>query len=153
MAAPSTPAEGAFRSLIRTFGLIERVMNPYFSQHGISGAQWGVLRALHRAAAEGKDALSVTELSDRLLIRPPSVTGVIDRMVKEGWVSREPLPSDMRVKQIRLKPKARDLLRKILSEHEAQIGRLLGGLSPAEQAELHRLLDLMAEHLQTLAGN
>jgi DNA-binding MarR family transcriptional regulator len=151
MVAGSLPADSAFRALIRTFGLIDRVMHPYFAKFGISGTQWGVLRALHRAEADGKAALSVTELSDRLVIRPPSVTGVIDRMVREGLVSREPLPADMRVKQIRLKPKARELLLQILSEHENQIGRLLGGLTPAEQMELHRLLVAVGDHLQELA--
>ena len=51
---PAPPSrERAFRQLIRTFGLIERVMQPYFAQFGISGAQWGVLRNLHRAEVEG----------------------------------------------------------------------------------------------------
>ena len=29
----------AFRELIRTYGLVERVMQPYFGRYGISGSQ------------------------------------------------------------------------------------------------------------------
>ena len=60
------PAEEAFRELIRTLGLLERVMQPYFARHGISGSQWGVLRTLHRAEGDGILGLRQTDLSDRL---------------------------------------------------------------------------------------
>ena len=59
-------AESAFREMIRVFGLLERVMQPYFARFGISGAQWGVLRNLHRAEQEGIPALRLTDLSERL---------------------------------------------------------------------------------------
>src|SRR5438309_10975549 len=96
------PPENAFRELIRTFGLVERVMQPYFARFGISGAQWGVLRNLHRAEAEGLARLRLTDLSERLLIRPPSVTGVVDRLERTGLVARESSPDDLRAKQVGL---------------------------------------------------
>src|SRR5262245_44573422 len=82
------PAEDAFRELIRTIGLLERVMQPYFARHGISGSQWGVLRTLYRAELDGESSLRQTDLSDRLLIRPPSVTGALDRLERAGLVAR-----------------------------------------------------------------
>src|SRR5919108_5259971 len=93
--AVSRPAEGAFRELLRVLGLLERVMQPYFAQFGISGSQWGVLRNLHRAEEEGLPGLRLTELSDRLLVRPPSVTGAVDRLVRAGLVAREASVSDL----------------------------------------------------------
>jgi DNA-binding MarR family transcriptional regulator len=143
--------DNAFRAFIRTYGLLERVMNPFFAQFGISGAQWGVFRSLQRAEAEGREALSVTELSERLLIRPPSVTGVIDRMVREDYVTRRALPTDMRVKQIRLTPKGRELVQRVAGGLQHQIERTLAGLSADEQVELQRLLVVLGRHLETLA--
>src|SRR5437879_5541328 len=98
------PTENAFRELIRTFGLAERVMQPYFARFGISAAQWGVLRNLHRAEQEGLPGLRLTELSDRLLVRPPSVNGVVDRLERAGLVVRGGSPTDLRAKQISLTP-------------------------------------------------
>ena len=93
LTAPTArPAEGAFRQFIHTLGLIERVMHPYFAQFGISGAQWSVLRNLHRAEQEGHAGLRLTDLSERLLVRPPSVTGVVDRLEKVGLVARGGVP-------------------------------------------------------------
>src|SRR5262245_55410997 len=82
------PAVAAFRALLRNFGLVDRIMLPYFARFGISGSQWGVLRQLHRAEQEGLHGLRLTDLSERLLIRPPSVTGVVDRLERAGLVMR-----------------------------------------------------------------
>src|SRR5918911_5429156 len=100
--AVGRPAERAFRELIRVFGLLERVMQPYFARFGISGSQWGVLRNLHRAEQEGLAGLRLTDLSERLLIRPPSVTGVVDRLEAGRLVVRVAEPSDLRAKRVAL---------------------------------------------------
>src|SRR5258706_5644446 len=68
--------ETAFRALIRTFGLLERVMQPYFARFGISGAQFGVMRTLQRAEQAGSAGLGATELNERLWVRTPTVTRV-----------------------------------------------------------------------------
>src|SRR6516165_11847598 len=96
------PAGMAFRELIRTFGLVERVMHPYFARFGITGSQWGVLRNLHRAEEEGLPRLRLTELGERLLIRPPSVTGLVDRLERARLVARHGSPTDLRTKQVSL---------------------------------------------------
>src|SRR5437016_8677366 len=121
--------ETAFRALIRTFGLLERVMQPYFARFGISGAQFGVMRTLQRAEQEGLPGLGVTDLSERLWIRPPSVTGVVDRLVRDGLVTREALPADRRVKQIRLTPKGKQRVGQVLEVHSRQIEKILAGLT------------------------
>src|SRR5207253_10506557 len=145
---PVQPAEGTFRELLRVLGLLERVMQPYFAQFGISGSQWGVLRNLHRAEQEGLPGLRLTDLSDRLLIRPPSVTGVVDRLERAGLVVRDGSPFDMRAKQVALTAKGRELVERILAVHGQQIDTVLGVLSSTEQTELHRLLSRLVHHLE-----
>jgi DNA-binding MarR family transcriptional regulator len=145
-------AESAFRGFIRTFGLLERVMHAYFVPFGISGAQWGVLRNLYRAEQEGEAGLRLKELSQRLLIRPPSVTGVVDRLEEARLVVRLAEPSDLRAKRVALTPRGRDLVGRVLAVHGGQIARVMGGLRPEEQAQLHRLLEKFGAHLEALAG-
>jgi DNA-binding MarR family transcriptional regulator len=151
LSAPrSRPAEGAFRQMLRTIGLLERVMQPYFARFGITGAQWGVLRNLHRAELEGLSALRLTDLSERLLIRPPSVTGVVDRLERAGLVARGDSAVDLRVKQVALTPRGRNLVERVLAVHGSKIEAVMGALTPAEQAELHRLLGRLENHLDSL---
>src|ERR1041384_3471387 len=73
-----------FRELIRSFGLIRRLMTPYFARFGISASQWSVLRTLYRSEQEGERDLRLTDLGERLLIQPPSVTATVDRLQRMG---------------------------------------------------------------------
>jgi DNA-binding MarR family transcriptional regulator len=127
-------------------------MQPYFAQFGISGSQWGVMRHLHRAEEQHLPGLRLTDLSDRLLIRPPSVTGVVDRLERAGLVVRDGSPFDMRAKQVALTAKGRELVERILAVHGGQIDAVLGVLSPAEQTEFHRLLSLLEQHLEGIVA-
>jgi len=144
------PAESAFRELIRTFGLVERVMQPYFARHGISGSQWGVLRNLHRAEGEGLPGLRLTDLSERLLLRPPSVSGVIDRLERAGLVERGGSPTDLRAKRVALTSRGRDLVEHVLVGHSGQIDAVMAGFDTEEQTELYQLLHQWSQHLESL---
>ena len=147
----SMTTENAFRSLIRTHGVIRRIMEPFFVQYGIRGSQWDILCVLHRAAAEGENSLRATDLGNRLLIRPPSVSGAVDRLQRQGLVVRVASTSDLRTKPLRLTAQGRKLVQQALDKHSAQIQSVLGQLDPAEQIELHRLLGKLMAHLEPIA--
>ena len=136
--------------LIRTFGQLERVMQPYFNRFGISGSQWGVLRALLRAEAASQPGLRLTDLSERLLVRPPSVTTLVDRLERRGLVARQSVDGDLRARQVVLTDQGRQLVKKVLSGHSQQIATVLGGLTLAEQDQLLRLLRSLSGHLDQL---
>jgi len=127
-------------------------MNPYFARFGISGAQWGVLRSLHRAEQEGFVGLRLTDLSERLLVRPPSVTGVVDRLERTGLVQRDSLSTDLRAKQVSLTPQGRVIVERVLEVHPTQTAHVLSGLNAKEQGELGRLLYKLRLHLMGLDG-
>jgi DNA-binding MarR family transcriptional regulator len=145
------PAETAFRALLRIFGLLERVMQPYFARFGISGSQWGVLRTLHRAEASGQTGLRLIDLSDRLLIRPPSVTGVVDRLQRAGLVVRDGSPTDLRAKHVMLTDAGRQLVERVLAVHPDQIASIMSGLSTQEQAQLEKMLSGIGRRLEEMA--
>lgn len=151
-ATSASPAEAAFRGLLGAYGLLNRVMHPYFARFGISGAQWGVLRVLRRAEGEAAGGLRLTDLGRRLLIRPPSVTGVVDRLQRLGWVQRSSSSSDRRAKYVGLTPAGRALVERVRRGHARQVEAVLGGLSRKEQADLGRLLARLTSHLREMAG-
>jgi DNA-binding MarR family transcriptional regulator len=148
---PNTP-ESAFRELIRVYGLVKRVQEPYFARFGITGSQWGVMRTLQRAEKEGLPGLRLTDLSDRLLIRPPSVTGVIDRMQRQGLVARSASETDLRSKYVSLTAAGRELVERVLESHAARHRELLGGLNPKDVLRLRELLNQLGTHLETVVA-
>ena len=148
---PDASIPAPFRELIRIYGLIGRIMHPYFAQHGVSGAQWGVLRVLHRAELQGETSLRLTDLGQRLIIRPPSVTALVDRLERLGLVGRVTSGSDRRVRQVSLKPAGRELLVRVLVHHDEFIASLLAGLTAAEQKQFLKLLTKLGSHLEAMA--
>jgi DNA-binding MarR family transcriptional regulator len=143
-------ADNPIRELVRTFGLLEKVMHPYFARFGISGSQWGVLRNLYRAEEEGLSGLRLIDLGERLLIRPPSVTGVVDRLERAALVLRGGSLTDLRAKLVQLTPVGRRLVERVLADHSAQLEIVLGGLTETERSDLQRLLARLGEHLGTV---
>ncbi len=144
------PMETGFRALIRVNGLLDRVMQPYFGRFGLSRSQWGVLRTLHRAEIGGFPGLRLMDLCDRLLVRPASVTGLIDRLQRLGYVVRFSSTSDLRSKEARLTQSGRSLVERILQGHGDQIAAVMGGLNTKEQIQLRNLLELLAAHLESM---
>ena len=143
--------EPAFRALIRTLGLVRRAMEPYFAQHGISASQWAVLRALSRWEEAGQmDGMRLTDLSEWLLVKPPSVTGAIDRLQRMGLVSRKASRDDQRAKLVSLSISGRKLVQRVCEGHAQQVQRVLAALNVGEQQELHRLLDRLGDHLEEM---
>jgi len=125
-------------------------MKPHFARHGISGPQWDVLHNLSRAEMEGEKGLRLRDLADRLLIRPPSVTGVVDRLERQGLVSRSRARGDLRVRRVRLTPAGRALHNRVQTIHAERIQATMSGLSRREQVRLGRLLDRLEVHLRTM---
>jgi DNA-binding MarR family transcriptional regulator len=155
-ASQSPPADSAaalvFRELLRTYGLLERRMLPYFAKFGISGSGWGVLRNLQRAEGEGKSGLRLSELSERMLIRPPSVTGVVDRLERDGLVARRGDPTDQRAKRVGLTRAGRQLIERVSVGHQRQIESILAGLNQREQSRLRDLLIRLRQYLEDPPG-
>ena len=149
-AKSARPVEPALREFVRVVGLLERVMQPYFARFGISGSQWGLLRTLYRAEQDGQQQLRLMDLSEKLLVRPPSVSGAVDRMERAGLVMRGQALADQRAKHVGLTAKGRQLVQRVLAVHEKQIGTVLAGLTTQEQTEFHRLLTRLGRHLEGL---
>ena len=144
-------AEAVFHALLRTLGLLRQVMEPYFARFGISGPQWGILRALHRAEAHGATELRLSDLGQRLFIQPPGISGLIDRMERRGLVRRSPSREDLRARCLSLTPVGRGLLARVKKGHAHQVQSLFRAFEPAQMEQMNDLLTRLVAHLQTLA--
>jgi DNA-binding MarR family transcriptional regulator len=145
-----TRSTESFRALIRVSGMVRGVMRPYFGRFGISPSQWGALRTLYRTEQRGSPVLRVSDLGDQLLVRPPSVTGLVDRLQRLGLVARNSSSKDLRSKEIQLTQEGRELVERILVRHSDRIAALMAGLAEAEKEQLVLLLNKLATHVESL---
>jgi DNA-binding MarR family transcriptional regulator len=84
--------------------------------------------------------LSLTELSEKIRAQNSTVTGIIDRMEREGLVLRERSKEDRRVVKIRLTPKGMDLARDVPVEPMVIFRTALESLSKDEMQDLLKIL-------------
>lgn len=87
-----------------------------------------------------REGLTMGELSRRLMVSNGNVTGLIDRLLAEGLVERQPAPRDRRSQVVRLTAAGRAAFDAMIPAHQAYIAQRFAGLSRADLAELHKLL-------------
>jgi len=141
--------EAVFHALLRTWGLLRRAQEPYFARFHITGSQWGILRVLERAELSGERQLSLKEVAQRLLIQPPSVTGAVDRLERQGLVQRRSSSADLRVRHLGLSPAGRRLVAKVLGHHTERINSLFVPLQPGDRRTLLQLLARLEASLES----
>ncbi|MEZ6190098.1 MAG: hypothetical protein R3C45_02285 [Phycisphaerales bacterium] len=84
-----SPEVEAYLNLARTFGLLACGMERFFKGYGVSAAGYNVLRILNGAKRDGEEGLPTLEVAQRLVSPVPDVTRLIDRLVRDGLVTRD----------------------------------------------------------------
>ncbi len=140
-------ADAIVESIVYLYTENRRRMKSLASSHGMTSPQWSVVKAL---AVKG--GLSLSALSEAIQATNSTVTGIVDRMEREGWVSRARSTRDRRVVQIRLTTKGRELARTVSRETPAPLREALGALGPGQSAELRRVLGMLVDHVKSAPG-
>lgn len=103
----------------------------------------GQSRALGVLMRHGQQRLS--DLSDHLHIAARSATEVVDGLESSGLVERRPDPHDRRATLVTLTAKGRNVGTAIRTARAAEAERFFGELSPADRADLARILRLLRD--------
>lgn len=143
-------SEEAFRAMLRYFGLLRRTMEPFFAGYGISVSQWGTLRALLRADREGHAGLRLMDLGERLIVRPPSVTGVVRRLTTMGLVKTVPSSDDHRVRLVSLTAKGKKLVETVGAAHAQRVRGIFAALDEQELAGLSGSLSKLCHYMEEI---
>ncbi len=89
-----------------------------------------------------------TTLGKMLVVNRSNVTGLVDRMERDGLVTRVGDPADRRVKRVRVTPAGARRLEKAEQAYAARTREVVAGLTPAKLAELCRSLEAVRTALR-----
>lgn len=107
-----------FRHAIRHFQAFSEVQA---AEVGLTPQQHQVLLAIRAASP---DEATVGHVAERLVLKPHSATGLVDRLVALGLVAREAASNDRRRAMLRLTDRAYEILADLSAVHRDEIGRL-----------------------------
>jgi len=107
---------------------------------GVGIGQWAVLLFLW-----ARDGMSQAELSRVIAIEPPTMVRTIDRMVRDGLVTRVADPGDGRVSRIQLTDQGRALRDELVPMAMAVNEATLARLTERERAAFQRLLTKLVD--------
>ena len=86
------------------------------------------------------DGLSLTQISQGLMLENPTVTGLIDRLEKSGHVKRSDHPNDRRVYLVHLTEKGKKVAKKALPIVKKLNDQIKEGYSKAEIEDFKKVL-------------
>ena len=128
----------AFRELRKSVEKDGRVTYPQFD----------VLAQLSRT----EEGMSFVQLSRKLTVTSGNLTGIVDRLAREGFVYREPDHVDRRVVWIRLTDKGCQVITELVPSHMKKIESMFSSLPRKSLSHLRELLGQCRAVLEDSAG-
>jgi DNA-binding MarR family transcriptional regulator len=122
-----------------------RITKELAKRADLTGPQLTVVKLLEQIGD-----LSLSSLSEKIRAQNSTVTGIIDRMEREGLVTRERSKEDRRVVYIKLTEKGHKLAREIPVEPMEIFRSALETLSAQDMRDLMRIMTKVAKRVRQI---
>jgi len=116
------------QSLRRIIKSLQDYSQTVYSHFGITGPQLWALKTLSK-----RGSLSLGELSKGMYLHPSTVSGVVDRLEKKGYVVRNRTEKDRRVIKVQLTPKGKTVVKRAPNPVQ---GKMIYGLRKLKKEKL-----------------
>jgi DNA-binding MarR family transcriptional regulator len=137
-----TAPEQTAAALLELLPRLMRFLHQGLRGHPLTLQQLRVLGTL----ADGER--SAGEVAAELVIRPPTLTGLVTPLERQGLITRRRDPVAWRVVRLGLTPAGRDVYHSILVAARRRLVGLVADLPPPDQAALSRALLTLEAALQ-----
>lgn len=117
-----------------------------FKPLGLSKATLSVIGAL----ACNQKPLTQRELAEAIFVEGPTLVRLLDRLEASGWVRREPVPGDRRMKHVLLTQKAEPYLEELVRTAVDIEREIMQGIPEADVRLAHEVLLKVRDHLASL---
>ncbi|MGU3470200.1 MarR family winged helix-turn-helix transcriptional regulator [Paenibacillus sp. D51F] len=135
------------RQLDDRFRLVRKLINSEWNRDNEHGLGLTHVRILSLLSSEGPQKASV--LADRLQITSGAVTGLADRLVELGYISRERGEQDRRVVLLDIEANGKQLLEQVSKTKQNLMYKLYEGMDGTDMEQMLRYFDRMIANLQS----
>lgn len=130
--------QGVIGRLHRLAGFLTEQLCLVYRRHGLNEGEFDVLAALRRAGDPFERAPG--KLAAFTMVTTGAMTKRIDRLERDGLVTRRRSAADGRGRVVALTPAGRELIDRAFADHMSNERRILDDLSADEAARLETLL-------------
>jgi MarR family 2-MHQ and catechol resistance regulon transcriptional repressor len=134
----------ALLNLVRTSSMLLKLSDRFFSQFGLTDAQFNILMILNDYGGEG---MSQQDLSEHLIVTKSNMVGLVDRLEKTGHVRRKSHPTDRRSYQVMLTAKGREVVEKIKKSYFREVDRMMSVLTDSQKRSLILSMEKLRQYL------
>jgi MarR family 2-MHQ and catechol resistance regulon transcriptional repressor len=135
-------------NLLRTHSYLSPFVDAGLRRDKLTAAQFNTLLAIQSAGPVG---LRMGEIGKQLVVTRSNVTGLVDRLEREGLVARVE-GQDRRTTSVRLTPRGERALERAIPPHSDRISKLTDCLAKTEKQTLIRLLTKLRRELRKRRG-
>ncbi|KOO49471.1 MarR family winged helix-turn-helix transcriptional regulator [Viridibacillus arvi] len=135
-----------FIVLSRANKAINECTNQFFQDNGLNPTEFAVLELLFH---KGRQPLQ--KIGNKILLASGSITYVIDKLEKRGFLNRISCPSDRRITYAEITPEGEAFMEELFPRHEEQLYELTNALSPEEKDQAITLLKKMGLSIKDLS--
>ncbi|MCP5374084.1 MAG: MarR family transcriptional regulator [Hyphomicrobiales bacterium] len=137
-----------FFRLYQCANMMHKTGTRALEEYGVTTQQWAVLGALTRPQAAG--GMLVGDLARFLMVSRQNLTGVINRMERDGYIERVKDSADGRSRRVRLTAKGEGIWQSITPLIYDYYGQALADISRGDRDQFLRGLDRLLANLERL---
>lgn len=141
--AAKEPSLAVIREIVRSYQAFNDFSATDIRKLGLSSPEFDVLCTLGN-----QPGMTFKEIGENTLITKTTLTGVVDRLEKKGFVERRPCVDDRRCIRAVLTDAGDKVFREVFPAHVSHLRQQLAGLSEAERDQLVTGLQKVRKLLQ-----
>ncbi len=114
---------------------VHKYFDSFLDRHNLGRSRFFILLILLR----NRKPVPVLEIAKFLNVSAPTATGLIERMEKDGYVTKVKRIDDARIREVAMTVKGEEILARALPEHYRNVTELMASLNDQEKAMLESI--------------
>ena len=135
-----------FIVLSRAHKAINESTNQFFQKNGVNPTEFAVLELLYH---KGRQPLQ--QIGNKILLASGSITYVIDKLEKRGYLARISCPNDRRVTYAEITETGNAFMDDLFPQHEQHLHELLDSLTVDEKETVIELVKKLGLSIKDLS--
>jgi MarR family 2-MHQ and catechol resistance regulon transcriptional repressor len=134
---PLTLHDKLLLGIVRAAERLKREQGSVFKEYGITFSQYNVLRVLH---SNGKAEITTSNVSKQLLVSRASISSLLKRLERQGYISRTRDINDERVIKLKITKKGISVIDGIAKKKNESLNKIMGSFTDSEIRATLRIL-------------